>query len=88
MQSTGQLQMLEVRQDFRGPFTVKKWPLFNENAFKTHFRIFFLTFRTFFETSFGLLGAGPGRLFWRLFGFWPRDSLSQLHGKSRKDIAC
>ena len=46
-----------------------------------------LTFRTLFGTFFRLLGPGPqetfSRLFWRLVGFWPRDSLSQVHGTSR-----
>ena len=51
-----------------------------------------LLFRTFFETFFGLLGPGPGRLFSRLFEtFWlffgpetpPRSTEPQLYAVSQ-----
>ena len=48
---------------------------------------FILTLRTIFKTFFSdFWGPAPGDffrdLFWRLFGFWPGGSLSQVHGTS------
>ena len=73
----------------RGPKSPKKVSKkVRKSLKKKPFSDFFLTFRTLFETFFRLLGPGPGRLFSRLFGFWPRDSFSQVHGTSTLVTEC
>ena len=73
----------------RGPKSPKKSRKRSEKSPKSLRMGFLETFQTFFETFFGLLGTRgretPGdffETFWRLFGFWPRDSFSQVHGTS------
>ena len=72
----------------RGPKSPKKVSTkVRKVSKKSENGLFSETFQTFFETFFGLLGPrgreAPGdffETFWRLFGFWPRDSFSQVHG--------
>ena len=56
-----------------------------EKGMKSLRKSIFRLFGDFFETFFGLLGPrgreAPGD-FSRLFGFWPRDSFSQVHATS------
>ena len=71
----------------RGPESPEKVSKKVRKVSKNPFSDFFLTFRSFFETFFGLLhGARPRETifetFLRLFGFGPRDSFSQVHGTS------
>ena len=55
----------------------------SEKSPRTHFQTFFLTFRAFFETFSDFSGRETFfETFLRLFGFWPRDSFSQVHGTS------
>ena len=61
----------------------------SEKSPKTHIQIFF-DFSDLFRDFFWTFGARPRETlfetFLRLFGFWPRDSFSQVHGTSMLDF--